>query len=48
MKRETVVNYTLKTNGMPDYTRIPKPMLEAIAKKFLENIIKTVTKNTED
>ncbi len=48
MKRETVTEYTVRTNGMPDYTKIPEPMLEAIAKKFLENIIKTVTKNTED
>ena len=47
MKRKTVTEYTVLTNGMPDYTKIPEPMLEAIAKKFLENLIKSITKNPE-
>lgn len=40
MKKKTVSEYTLHTNGMPDYTKIPNATLEPIAKKFLENILK--------
>ena len=39
MKAEQV-QYTLITNGIPDYGKIPKATLEPIAKKFLEDILK--------
>lgn len=39
MKAEQV-QYTVVTNGMPDYGKIPKATLETIAKKFLEDILK--------
>lgn len=40
MKRKAETDYTVVVNGMPDYSKIPKPILEAVAKKFLENILK--------
>ena len=39
MKAEQV-QYTLITNGIPDYEKIPKATLEPIAKKFIEDILK--------
>lgn len=40
MTKKAVADYTVKVNGMPDYSNIPKAVLEPIAKKFLENILK--------
>lgn len=40
MTKKAVADYTVKVNGMPDYSKIPKAVLEPIAKKFLENILK--------
>lgn len=40
MKRKAAAEYVVEVNGMPDYAKIPKPVLESVAKKFLENILK--------
>lgn len=40
MTKKAEMDYTVKVNGMPDYSKIPKTVLEPIAKKFLENILK--------
>ena len=40
MTKKAVTDYTVKVNGMPDYSKIPKAVLEPIAKKFLENILR--------
>lgn len=40
MKRKAAAEYVVEVNGMPDYTKISKPVLESVAKKFLENILK--------
>ena len=40
MTKKAETDYTVKVNGMPNYTNIPKAVLEPIAKKFLENILK--------
>ena len=40
MKRKTAAEYVVEVNGTPDYAKIPKPVLESVAKKFLENILK--------
>ena len=40
MTKKAVTDYTVKVNGMPDYANIPKAVLEPIAKKFLENILR--------
>ena len=37
-KAET--DYMVKVNGTPNYENIPKTVLEPIAKKFLEDILK--------
>lgn len=48
MKRKAVTDYRVKVNGMPDYEKIPKSVLEAIAKKFLENILKQKSARSEE
>ena len=47
MKRKAAAEYVVEVNGTPDYAKmtpdyakIPKPVLESVAKKFLENILK--------
>lgn len=40
MKRKATAEYVVEVNGTPDYAKIPKPVLESVAKKFLENILK--------
>ena len=40
MTKKAVTDYTVKVNGMPNYGNIPKSVLEPIAKKFLENILR--------
>lgn len=40
MKRKAETEYMVEANGLPDYRKIPKPVLESVAKKFLENILK--------
>lgn len=40
MKRKAVAEYAVEVNGTPDYAKIPEPVLESVAKKFLENILK--------
>lgn len=40
MTKKAETDYTVKVNGMPNYVNIPKAVLEPIAKKFLENILK--------
>ena len=40
MTKKAETDYTVKVNGMPNYAKIPKAVLESIAKKFLENILK--------
>lgn len=40
MKKKIEVEYKVEVNGMPDFRAIPKPLLESVAKKFLENILK--------
>ena len=40
MTKKAVTDYTVKINGIPNYANIPKAVLEPIAKKFLENILK--------
>ncbi len=40
MTKKAETDYTVKVNGMPNYANIPKAVLEPIAKKFLENILK--------
>ena len=40
MTKKAVADYTVKVNGMPNYTNIPKAVLEPIAKKFLESILR--------
>ncbi len=39
MKAEQT-EYKVVVNGTPDYSKIPKAMLEPIVRKFLENILK--------
>ena len=48
MKRKAAAEYVVEVNGMPDYAKIPKPVLESVAKKFLENILKRRRKMTRD
>lgn len=40
MTKKAETDYAVKVNGMPNYAKIPKAVLEPIAKKFLENILK--------
>ena len=40
MKRKAAAEYVVEVNGTPDYAKIPKPVLESVTKKFLENILK--------
>lgn len=40
MTKKAEMDYAVKVNGMPNYAKIPKAVLEPIAKKFLENILK--------
>lgn len=40
MTKKAETDYTFKVNGMPNYANIPKAVLEPIAKKFLENILR--------
>ena len=40
MTKKAETDYTVKVNGMPNYANIPKAVLEPIAKKFLEHILK--------
>lgn len=40
MKRKAETEYMVEVNGLPDYRKIPKPVLESVAKKFLENILR--------
>lgn len=40
MKRRTQKEYEVILSGTPDYSIIPKAVLEPIAQKFLENILK--------
>ena len=40
MTKKAETDNTLKVNGMSNYAKIPKAVLEPIAKKFLENILK--------
>ena len=40
MKRKAAAEYVVEVNGTPDYAKIPKPVLESVAKKYLENILK--------
>lgn len=40
MTKKAETDYTVKVNGIPNYANIPKAVLEPIAKKFLENILK--------
>lgn len=47
MKRKAAAEYVVEVNGTPDYTKIPKPVLESVAKKFLENILKRQKENDE-
>lgn len=47
MKKKVEVEYTVVVNGMPDFRMIPKPLLESVAKKFLENILKREGKDDE-
>lgn len=47
MKRKAETVYDVNVNGMPDYGQIPKPLLESIAKKFLEDILKLQKEKTE-
>lgn len=47
MKRKAAAEYVVEVNGTPDYAKIPKPVLESVAKKFLENILKRQKENDE-
>ena len=47
MKRKAAAEYVVEVNGTPDYVKIPKPVLESVAKKFLENILKRQKENDE-
>ncbi len=40
MKKKAETDYVVIVNGMPDYSMIPKVVLEPIAKKVLEEILK--------
>lgn len=40
MIKKAETDYAVTVNGMPNYANIPKAVLEPIAKKFLENILK--------
>ena len=40
MTKKAETDYAVKVNGMPNYAKIPKAVLEPIAKKFRENILK--------
>lgn len=40
MTKKAETDYAVKVNGMPNYEKIPKAVLEPIAKKFLESILK--------
>lgn len=48
MTKKAVADYTVKVNGMPDYSKIPKAVLEPIAKKFLESILREQQEKKED
>lgn len=48
MKQKAVTDYMVKINGMPDYEKIPKSILEPIAKKFLEHILKQKSAKLEE
>ncbi len=47
-KQAETTDYTVKVNGMPNYEKIPKAVLESIAKKFLKNILKARNEKSED
>ncbi len=47
MKSKAETDYVVKVNGMPDYSKIPKAVLEPVAKKFLENILKQQKEKSE-
>lgn len=40
MTKKAETDYVVTVNGMPNYANIPKAVLEPIAKKFLENILR--------
>lgn len=40
MTKKEETDYAVTVNGMPNYANIPKTILEPIAKKFLEKILK--------
>ncbi len=44
MKRDEN-QYSITVNGVPNYQKIPKVMLESIAKKLVENILKEIKEN---
>ena len=48
MKRKAAAEYVIEVNGTPDYAKIPKPVLESVAKKFLENILKRQQEKDEE
>lgn len=48
MTKKAVTDYTVKVNGMPKYANIPKAVLEPIARKFLENILREQQEKKED
>ncbi len=47
MKSKAETDYVVKVNGIPDYGKIPKAVLEPVAKKFLENILKQKKEKSE-
>ncbi len=47
MKKKAATDYMVIVNGMPDYRKIPKVVLEPIAKKLLENILKEQSDKSE-
>ena len=40
MTKKAETDYTVIVNGMPNYANIPMAVLEPIARKFLENILR--------
>ncbi len=48
MKNKAETDYVVIVNGMPNYKKIPKAVLEPITKKILESILKQLKENSED
>lgn len=48
MTKKAEADYKVSVNGMPNYANIPKAVLESIAKKFLENILREQQEKKEN